>query len=438
MILVIAQLTLPLLAMLTLKEIITNPSSVKEQMWKFYLAFGLTGGIALLVYASPSSFVNPSNDQDYQRVEQAVTSNGGSKQAVDDVIYNLETARLSIVKGDAGRTFLFILLAAAVIFFYSRKPFGIPVFAGIFIVLMLIDMWGVGHRFLTKDNYEDKQASENHFVKSKADEIILSDPDPDYRVLNLAAQPWQDARTSYFHKSIGGYHGAKLKRMQELYEQVMENEVREVVSALQSRGGDSAIRVTLSHQTALNMLNTKYMIYNPDGGVLTNRYACGNAWFVNNLKLVANADEEIKTLPSINPRSTALVDKVFEAQLNGFQPKFDSSATIRLVSYAPNDMKYESNASSDQLAVFSEVYYDKGWNAYIDGKPVDHFRADFTLRAMRIPAGKHAVEFKFEPATYFNGEKIALAGSILLFLFIGGAVYLDIRAKKQARQKEAA
>lgn len=438
MILVIAQLAMPLLAMLTLRELVKNPSVIKENMWKFYVSFAVTGGIALLIYSSPSSFVTPSNDSDKSRIEQAVNQQGGSPQMVGTILANLETARLDIVKGDAGRSFMFILLAAGIVLLYSRKPFGVPLFAGAFILLMLVDMWGVGHRYMTKDNYEPKKGTENHFVKSKADEMILQDPDPDYRVLNLATSPWQDAKTSYFHKSIGGYHGAKLKRIQELYEQVMENELHEVVSALNSRGGDSAIRVTLSHQSALNMLNTKYIIYNPEGGVITNRYACGNAWFVSNLKMVADADEEIKTVGLIDPRSTAIVAKDFDTQLNGFKPKYDSTASIKLVSYAPNDMKYESNASSEQLAVFSEIYYDKGWSAYVDGKPVDYFRTDFTLRGMRVPAGKHQVEFKFEPSSYYSGEKMALAGSILLFLFVGGAIYLDARKKKQENAAKAA
>ncbi|HET6990250.1 MAG TPA: YfhO family protein, partial [Bacteroidia bacterium] len=167
------------------------------------------------------------------------------------------------------------------------------------------------------------------------------------------------------------------------------------------------------------------------GGVWTNRYACGNAWFVRNVKMVENPDEEIKGVKDFSPRTTALIDKAFSDQLGGFTPKYDSTARIELTSYSPNDLKYSSNTSSDQLAVFSEIYYEKGWNAYVDGKPTPHVRADFVLRAMKVPAGKHEIEFKFEPSSYYTGEKIALAGSLLLFIFIGGGIYLDRKKQKE-------
>lgn len=431
MILVIVQITMPLLAMLTLREIITNAAELKSKLRSVYIAFALTGGVALLIYLMPTSFVTPTNMSDTQRITQDVQQQGGGKQDIDNVLMNLETARVSIVQSDALRSFMFILLTGALVFFFIRKPFGALPFAIVTTILLLADMWGVSRRYLTEDDYEPKKTTEGNFFMSPADEKILADQSQ-YRVLNVATQTWQDARTSYFHKSIGGYHGAKLKRIQELYEQVLERQLYDLRSSMQKDlNNDSMMRIHLSRQSALNMLNGKYIIFNPEqGGVLTNQFACGNAWFVNQLKIVPNADSEVVAVRNFNPRRTAIVDQIFQKELGEIKPRFDSTASISLVSYAPNDLKYQSNASSEQLAVFSEIYYDKGWNAYLDGKPVPHFRADFVLRGMKVPAGKHEIEFKFEPASYITGEKIALTGSLLLFLFVGGAIFLDYRRKK--------
>jgi hypothetical protein len=436
MILVIAELTMPILAMLALREIVKNPGEVKAQMKKFYAAFAITGGIALLVYIMPTTFVTTVSPEESKQITDSFVKNGMSQQDAANFEGGLETARLAIVTSDAIRSFFFILLAAGLIFVYIRKPFEMVIFAGALTLLMLVDMWGVSSRYISDEkgnsNYEKPRKTEISFPKTKADEMILQDPSPDYRVLNAATQTWQDASTSYWHKSIGGYHGAKLKRIQELYEQVMEDDVNAVISGLRASTSDSMMRGVLAQQGSLNMLNTKYIIYNPDGGVLTNRYACGNAWFVRNLKFVDNADQELEGIKTFSPKSVAIIDKTQTeaASLQEFKPKYDSTAVIKLDSYAPNDLKYTSNSATEQFAVFSEIYYDKGWNAYVDGKPAPHIRTDFVLRGMKVPAGKHEIEFKFEPATYYTGEKIALIGSIMLFLFVGGGIYFEVRKKK--------
>ncbi len=443
MILVIAELTMPLLAMLAVKEIVQNPSEVKAKIKKFYIAFALTGGFALLVFLMPSTFVTAVSAEESEQISKGIQGAGMTANDAATFEMNLETARHALVSSDAIRSFFFILLAAGLIFIYIRKPFSNLVLGGAFTLLMLVDMWGVSSRYINdekgRSNYEKPRKTVASFVQSPADQMILKDPSPDYRVLNIAAQTWQDASTSYWHKSIGGYHGAKLKRMQELYEQVMDGELNTIRTGLNASTNDSMIRGVLAKQNALNMLNTKYIIYNPEGGVLTNRFACGNAWFVSEIKPVANPDEELKGIKTFSPRTTALVDKsqVTDASVLGFKPNYDSTAVINLVSYSPNSLKYSSNASSEQFAVFSEVYYDKGWNSYIDGKPVPHVRANFVLRAMKIPAGKHEIEFKFEPSSYYNGEKIALAGSVLLFLFAGIGIYMDVKKKKQNVQPTA-
>lgn len=432
MILVIAEVTMPLMGMLALRELINNPNALKENMRSLYIAFGVTGGLCFLIYIMPTMFVSPmpkeSEDTINYYMDQAQITAPQDRQ---EVIMIAENARLAVVQSDAIRSFGLILVAAVLVFFYARKPYGIGIFAAAMIVLMLIDMYPVAGRYLSEDKnqYEKIRKGADEVEQTEADKIILADTDPDYRVLNISREVnyWSDASTSYWHKSIGGYHGAKLKRIQELFDMQISKQVQD---AFKGVSNDSGAQAGLAKQGVLNMLNTKYVIYDSKGGVVRNQSACGSVWFVQEIKQVANADEEMTALNGFNPKRTAVVDKRFESQLSGFAPHADSTASIKLVSYEPNDLKYESNASSEQVAVFSEIYYDKGWNAYVDGELKPHFRADYVLRAMRVPAGKHTIEFKFEPSFYNTGEKIALVGSLLLFIFFGGAIYLDWKKRK--------
>jgi hypothetical protein len=446
MILVIAELTMPLLAMLAVREVVKRTAEIKADIKYFYAAFGITAGLALLIYLAPTMFVDPIRAQDTARITKDVTSQGGSQQVINDLVMNLETARLAVVKSDAIRSFFFILLAAGLLFFYIRKPFSIAILAAGLSLFMLIDMWGVSKRYMTesKGHFEKAKKAETREMTEADRRILAEDPQSNHRVLNLAVEPWQDASTSYWHKSVGGYHGAKLKRIQELYEQVLSQNISNVGAVLNQQlqdtigrriftmtGSTPEIDRALSQQAALNMLDTKYIIFNPEGGVLTNKSACGNAWFVSELKPVQSPDEELLSIRTLDPKKTALVEKTFAPKVAGFQPRFDSAATIKMTSYQPNKLQYESNASADQFAVFSEIYYDKGWNVYLDNNPSEYIRVNFLLRGMKVPAGKHTIEFRFEPKSYYTGEKIALAGSILLFLFIGGAIFVDYRKRKQ-------
>jgi hypothetical protein len=259
-----------------------------------------------------------------------------------------------------------------------------------------------------------QKAAWKHLIQqSAADEQILKDPDPHYRVMNASLSPFQDAATSYFHKSIGGYHGAKLRRYQDLYER----------------------QISKNNMQVLNMLNAKYFIMqNQQSGELfaqRNPSALGNAWFVKELKWVANPDSEISALTNFNASNTAIVDKKWEKDINANAFQFDSAATIKLKSYKADEMVYESNATSPQMTVFSEIYYPKGWNAYVDGKLTTHIGVNYVLRGMVMPAGKHELVFKFEPDSYYKGEKIAMAGSILLFLFVIGGVFMQMKQQKE-------
>jgi hypothetical protein len=269
----------------------------------------------------------------------------------------------------------------------------------------------VASRYLNKEDFTRKSVVANPFTPTDADLVIMKDKDPNFRVLNLTVSTFQDAHTSYFHKSIGGYHGAKLRR----YQEIIDHHIVE------------------SNMKVLNMLNTKYLIVpgsNRKPEIQINWDALGNAWFVNNLRIVENADEEINALNTFEPAEIAILDKRFANHVANFTPVKDTAADINLTSYAPNHLKYKSTSTTDQLAVFSEIFYDKGWKSYIDGKEVPHFRVNYILRAMIIPAGSHEVEFKFEPAVFKIGNVIAAASSILVILMLIGYIVLEVRQKR--------
>jgi hypothetical protein len=297
----------------------------------------------------------------------------------------------------------------------------------------LIDMVPIDKRYLNDKSFVPKKQVEVPYTASAADEFILQDTATDYRVLNMTTGNFTlDASTSYFHKSLGGYHAAKLRRYQDLIDHRINKEQERLISTLKAGVPDSVLISTMYGLTTMNMLNTKYYIYNPEARPLRNPAALGNAWFVKNVTLVNNPDEEIKALDNFSPANTAVVDKKFESELSSFKGEKDYQSTIKLTSYKPNYMVYEAkNLKANQLAVFSEIYYNKGWDAYIDGIKTPYLRANYVLRAMVIPAGDHKIEFKFEPRSYFVGEKISLAGSVLLVLFLGVSLFFEFRKKKE-------
>ena len=413
MTLVIAEFTMPLIGILTVREIVLRPSILKEKRNALYIALGLTAGLCLLFYLAPTAFQDFFKAGEYENVTASLKKIGAGADQIQMFMSGMESARISIFKADALRSFLFIILGAGLLLIYTVKQFNKNyLYAGLGL-LILIDLWAVDKRYLNEKNFVSKSSLESDHMPSPADEQILKDPDPNYRVLNNALSPFQDAETSYFHKSIGGYHGAKLRRYQDLY-------VR---------------HISKYNMSVLNMLNAKYFIVqNQQSGELLaqrNPSAMGNAWFVKELKWVANPDSEISALTNFNPALTAVVDKKWEKDLpnNAFQ--FDSAATIKLKSYKADELVYETQAEKPQMTVFSEIYYSKGWNAYVDGKLTNHLSVNYVLRAMVLPAGKHEVVFKFEPEAYYKGEKIAMAGSILLFLFIIGSVFMQMKQNKE-------
>ncbi|MCE9538184.1 MAG: YfhO family protein [Bacteroidetes bacterium] len=297
-------------------------------------------------------------------------------------------------------------------------------------LLVFIDLVQIDREFVNNKNFKTKQESKVPFPLTTADKEILEDTDPNYRVLNIAVNTFNESGTSYYHKSIGGYHAAKLRRYQDLIDAHIQTNIQNIMTTLRANPTDSLLRVTFSKQGVLNMLNTRYIIFNKDASPLRNRYALGNAWFVKDVKTVRNADEEIKAVGEINPGYTAVIDERFKNQLEGFTLNSDASGTIKLIDYKPNHLKYESNSTAEQVAVFSEIYYSKGWNAYIDGELKPYFCTNYVLRGMRVPEGKHLIEFKFEPSVYFTGEKISLLSSILLFIAVGIAIFMAFKKKE--------
>ena len=391
MILVIAEFTIPLLGFVALNKFLSSDKLENEKEKTLKLAFYIVGGITLLFALIPSLFFDFVGGQD-----ASLEKNGWPIDA-------LQSDRAGLLSADAWRSFIFIALTFGTLWLFLKNQLQSKYVIFIVGVLVLSDMWTVNKRYLNNDNFASKRKVEKPYQTSQADQQILNDKDPNFRVFNQTVSTFNDASTSYFHKSIGGYHGAKLKRYQEL----IENHIAK---------GNMAV---------LNMLNTKYFI-SQQGQVQQNPGAMGNAWFVNNVNIVANADAEIAALNGFNPDSTAIVDVRFSEQI--IDNLDNSNTAITLEEYKPNFLKYTSSSTKDGIAIFSEIYYDKGWNAYIDGKLKPHFRANYVLRGMQIPAGNHLVEFKFEPSTYKTGEIVALVSSAILLLLLAFVSFKELKA----------
>ena len=408
MTLVIAQFTMPLLGFLALKKIIEQPAIIKEKQTQFLIAFGLTGGLSFLMYLMPDMFNEFFKSGEYADLTEKLKSNTWPADQASLLLENLEVARKKIFTADALRSGIFISLIATLIGFFSRgKLKSVYLMSGL-LALIVIDQWTVAKRYLNEDNFTRKDIRKQTYQPTSADLQILQDKDPHYRVLNVTTSTFNDAHTSYFHKSVGGYHGAKLKRYQELIE----------------------YQLGKNNMDVLSMLNTKYFIVpGKDNQPMAQRNPnpMGNAWFVNDYKIVANADSEITALSSFNPSEIAIIDQRFQNYFKGLQMNKNEGSKISLTEYKPDYLSYTSNTDAEQLAVFSEVYYDKGWKAFIDGKPVDHIRVNYVLRALRIPAGNHKIEFKFAPSSFYIGEKISLASSVFILILIGVVVFLSYK-----------
>lgn len=424
--LVVPALTIVMIAVWGIKEFFSGEIDKKKLRKALYISLGVVGGICLILWIAPGAFFNFTSGADAQW-----------KAQVPEWYYNALLAdRQDLMSSDALRSLVFVLLGAAILYFSLRTKVDakkMTIYGSLGLaVLVLIDLWGIDKRYLNENNFVAKSTYKTEtFSPSVADLAILKDQHPSYRVLNLN-NPFAETATSYYHKSIGGYHAAKLKRYQELIDNRLDSEVNQIISTFSSQNIDT-IMASFNKTKALNMLNAKYVIYHPEQPPLVNPNAMGNAWFVNEYKLVNNADEEIAAINALDPQTTAVVDKRFESELSGLKITPDSTATIELVSYKPDVLTYKTKAASEQLAVLSEIYFSNGWQAYVDGKEVPHFRADWTLRAMRVPAGEHEIVFKFEPQGYYNSRHVATASSAILVLLLIGIVIRPFVIKRKEK-----
>ena len=502
-ILVIAELTMVLLAFIALNNIIKKPEIVKENLKYFYISLGLTAGLSIVFYLMPSLFSYLS-DRDMAQLMDLQNKYPEQAAIYQQLFDDLVLVRMDIFTSDAMRSFLFIIFGAGLIFVYSIKKFNKNILLASLAFLMLADIVTVDRRYINDDNYERKVKASNPYKATQANMSILQDKNPNFRVFNTTVSSFNDASTSYFHKSIGGYHGAKLRR----YQDVIEHHL--------SRG----------NMQVLNMLNTKYFIVGGQGGAPVaqrNPEAMGNAWYVMNKLIVSSPDQEIihlgkaieiinignndnldiygramentdtilnttqisitapsgqqigfdlsrlpifagrdyvignnpldtsdnfidissipggmylakkqfkiKIISEFNPKRTAIINKKFSSYLDENKFNYLPSARISLTQYLPNHLTYITHAESPQLAVFSEIYYDAGWNVYIDGKKSEYIRADYLLRAMVIPTGDHKIEWKFEPQSYFIGKKITFISSLLLILLVIGGIVWELKKK---------
>lgn len=420
-IIVIQHFAMALIGMLAVKEVYLRNIDSKKFMNALKYSAAITGGFALLFAIIPSLAGNFKGAMDAQ-----LAQSGWPQQFIDALIAD----RKMVLRADSFKAFVFVALAAAGLWAFWTKKIKAQYALALWVVLILADLWPVNKKYLNNDSLVPKRKAEQAYTPTKANEAILKDKDPNYRVLNIGVSPFNDSSTSYFHKSIGGYHGAKMKRYQEMIEQNISPEIQQIGAKLRNVKTQEEIDAVFAGLNSLNMLNTRYIIYNPEANPLENPLALGNAWFVDNYKMVANANEEIAAIKGIKPESTAVVDRKFEKELSGKAFRKDAQAKIELKSYAPNKLVYQSNSTSEQLAVFSEIYYPKGWIAKVDGKETSYFRANYILRSMLVPAGKHEIVFEFKPQSYKTGNTVSMASSIIFIIFVAGAIFVEFKKRK--------
>ncbi len=487
MILTVAQLTLPFLGILYIKQLWDDkPEETRSKQKLFFIVSGIFSAAVLLLIAVPEQFLSFLSERENRFfAEKAIDP---AYAGIGKVEADLIAYRIGVFRADAFRSFVFVLAGIAALALFMRGTFQKGVLVATLGLLMLFDLWGVNRRYLKvekeKGEYAqwqkkgtppylssaadraifEAEAALNPEIAQKAEQRLaviqqeirgkrqLAQQDVDeamFPTLNLATDyrvlavgdPFNNAGTSYFHKSVGGYHGAKLKRYQELIEFNLMHEhnlllgmINRVLSIPELRPEQLseafAASGVFAHTPVLNMLNTRYIILNGELPPVVNPLALGSAWFVKEVNMVENANEEISGLAELDPAHTALVDKRFEADVK-FKGSFaDSTASIVQRSYLPNQLVYESRSAQPGFVVFSEIYYAEGWNAYIDGQLVPHVRANYVLRGLDVPAGTHAIEFRFEPEDFFLARKVGLIMNGVFLLLVAGMFFLAWRQSK--------
>ena len=427
-ILVIAEFTIPLLAMLALKRLVDEPDLMGKQMRWVYVSFGLTGGIALLFALMPTVFFS-----DFISAAELEALKGIPADYLAPLESNLRSIREGIFVADCWRSFWIIAIGMALLLLYRYRKLKAEYMVGAMVLLCLIDMWQVNKRYLNDGMFVEKSVREQAQPMTETDRLILRDKDLDYRVLNLASNTFNENETSYYHKSIGGYHAAKLRRYQDLIDNYIAPEMQQLMSALAKAGGDMTKVKGDSIFPVLNMLNAKYFIVplqNNKTVPIQNPYVLGNAWFVDKLNYVNNANQELEALGKLNLRHEAVADVRFKTVLGEATPQ-DSTSVVKLTAYAPNQLTYEVKSATGGVMVFSEIYYPE-WTATVDGKPVEIGRADYVLRALKVDKGQHQVVLTFDPKSVKQTETVAYAAYVVLLLVVFFGLYAEWKRKQEA------
>ena len=412
MTLVIAEVCMPLLAFLALAEMFRNPDSLKKNMRYFWISLGITGGLCLVFYALPQTFFSFLNKSEASQFQQLAKGQDGAMYQM--FATQLENVRVAIFRKDALRSLFFIAVAALVILLNVKGKMKPKMMFAALAVLVVADMLTIDKRYLNDSNFIDKRKFDKPFTMSEIDKQILNDKSLNYRVINLATSTFNDASTSYFHKSIGGYHGAKLRRYQDVIEHYLSNS-----------GDDNFFKV-------LNMLNTKYIIYPRDNKLsyYPNFEAFGNAWIVDDIQWVATPNNEIDAIATTDVKNVAIVNEEFKDLVGDFVAT-PAEGTVKLVDYKPNQLTYDFDSSKDELVVFSEIWTKKGWTMKVDGIETPLFRSDYILRSAIIPAGQHEIVMRYEPSIWKVGNTIQFITSLLLLIGLALAIYVAFKKKSE-------
>ena len=424
MTLVIAEVTMPLLGMLGIAEIIKSPDKKQRKIW---IASGITAGICLLFFMAPRAFFSFLSQAESQQFTSLMAGQDGA--LYKDFAEQLENVRIAIFRKDAIRSFVLILLATVPLFLLAKGKLKTAPAIGILCVLVLVDMFPVDKRYMNDSNFEPKARHNKPFTATAADNYILADHTPYFRVLNLTKDVFNDASTSYFHKSIGGYHGAKLRRYQDLINGYLNQEVRQFGTLFKSVDSEASLELAMRQQRVLNLLNTKYIIYNQDSEPIENPCAFGNAWFVDNIRWVETPNEEFDAISTTSLRHTAILHKEFQPQIGSFETGDSRDGNIVLTEYKPNKLTYNFTSGQTQLVVFSEIWSDMGWKLYLDGQEHPLLRADYVLRCALIPSGDHQIVMKYAPSIWKIGNRIQLVVSLFIMLSVVATLVVTLRKK---------
>ena len=424
-ILVIAEFTIPLLAMLALKQVVEE-NNLKTLGKPLVLSFGLTAGFCALFALMPSLFFS-----DFVSSAELHAMSQIPADQLNPLLDNLREMRRAMFTADCWRSFWIIVIGAGILLLYLTKKMKATYAVGAILVLCLIDMWQVDKRYLNDEMFVEKSQRDAPQPMTATDQQILQDKSLDYRVLNMASNTFNENETSYYHKSIGGYHAAKLRRYQEMIDAYIAPEMQKLMPAIADAQGDMTKVAGDSLYPVLNMLNTKYVIMPLQGGQtvpIQNPYAYGNAWFVDKVNYVDNANQEIDMIGKLNLRHEAVADKKFQQQLGAAVDQENAVVTIK--SYEPNHLTYDVQSDKGGVVVFSEIYYP-GWTATIDGQPAELGRVNYILRALNVKAGQHQVELSFHPKSVERTETIAYVAFVLLLLAVAAVVLVEWKKQKK-------